>query len=288
MIFIMAAGGGAGRGTVESLLRQGVPAQEIAGGARVPAKLDWMVTAGARTRRADYNDLDSMTEAFQDVETLVLIPTMSAPQARCLEHRNALSAAKSAGVRRVVFLSIQSGGTESRFLMAHFFVFAEDATRRSGMEWTIARMSLYSDPLADWLPELVKMGRLPYPVRNGRVAYVAKADVANALAATARRDDLGCEILEFTGPASLSMTEVAAEISIAAGVTIPFASITDEEYGDICRAEGCNEGMITGMTSLYHAVEAQEFARATSDVEQLTGNRPESVSEAILRLRRDR
>ncbi|MEI8195046.1 MAG: NAD(P)H-binding protein [Phycisphaerae bacterium] len=285
MIFIMAAGGGAGRGTVESLLGQGVPAQQIAGGARVPAKLDWMVDAGAHARRADYNDPSSMVEAFRGVETLVLIPTMSAPQPRCVEHRNALLAAKSAGVRRVVFLSIQSGGAESRFMMTPFFVFAEDATRNSGMEWTITRMSLYSDPLADWLPELVKMGRLPYPVRNGRVAYVAKADVSRGLAATARRNDLDGEILEFTGPESLSMPEVAAEISKAAGVSIPFASITDEEYGDICRAEGCDEGMIKGMTSLYHAVEAQEFARASGDVEQLTGTRPESVSQAILRLR---
>ncbi len=288
MIFIMAAGGGVGRGTVEALMRQGVPAPEIVGGARNPSNLEWMLAAGANARAADYNDTPGMVEAFRGIETLVLIPTMSAPKPRCVEHQNALNAAKAAGVRRVVFLSIQSGGKESRFLMTPFFVFAEDATQRSGMKWTIARMSLYADPLADWLPDLVRMGRLPYPVRNGCVAYVAKADVSNALAATAHRNDLDGEILDFTGPASLSMPEVAAEISTAAGVTIPFASITDEEYGDICRAEGCNEGMITGMTSLYHAVEAQEFARATTDVEELTGTKPESISEAILRLRRDR
>jgi NAD(P)H dehydrogenase (quinone) len=285
MIFVMAATGGVGRGTVESLIAAGFPAGQIVGGARNPGKLDWLVNAGGQVRHADYADPVGMRAAFSGVDTLVLIPTMAAPAPRCLEHDNALMAARQAGVRRVVFLSVQSASPESRFLMAPFFLFAESATRLSGMAWTIARMSLYTDPLADWLPDLVRMGRLPYPVREGRVAYVAKADVARALAATARREDLDGRVLEFTGPASLSMPQVAAEISRAAGVEIGFDSITEAEYGDICRADGSPEGMIAGMTTLYQAVEAQEFAKATTHVEMLTGLRPESVAETITRLR---
>ncbi len=287
MIFVMAATGEVGGATVHALLRQGVDPSRVIAGGRNPDKMRELAGAGVQIRQADYNAREGLDAAFRGVETLVLIPTKSPAAPRCVEYANALEAAKGAGVRRVVFLSIQAATPQSLFRVAPFILFAESATRLSGMEWTIARMSLYTDPLAEWAPELARTGRLPYPVVDARIAYVTRADIAGALGAIARGNHLNGEIVELTGPAALSMPEVARAISDATGAPIRFTSIAEEEYREICRKDKLPEEMIEILLTMYRAAEAQEFAKVSRDIESLTGGPPESVSEGIARLLRN-
>jgi NAD(P)H dehydrogenase (quinone) len=145
-------------------------------------------------------------------------------------------------------------------------------------------MSLYLDPIAEWAPELVRMGRLPYPVRDGRVAFVTRADVGRGLAAIARDPSLHDLYFELTGPESVGMPELAAAIATATGAPIRFETITDDEYREFCRADHLSEEMTEALVSMYYAVEAQEFAAASSDVARLTGRPAESVLDGLRRL----
>ncbi len=285
MIFVMAASGGVGRLTVEALLSQGVPPEMVIAGGRNTEKMAVFADLGVKVRHADYVDGKGLVSAYQGVDTLVLIPTKTQPAPRCVEHANALTAAKAAGVKRVIFLSLQAAEPTSLFTVASFILYAESATRLSGMEWTIARMSLYTDPLADWVPALQSMGTLPYPMKDARIAYVSRADIARALAAIALRNNVNGEVVELTGPAALSMPELAAAISIASGTTIGFSSITEDEFREMCRRDHEPEEIIGFLVTLYRAAEAQEFANVSSAIELLTGRPPETVIQAVSRLR---
>jgi NAD(P)H dehydrogenase (quinone) len=189
-------------------------------------------------------------------------------------------------VERVVFLSLQAAMPQSLFSIAPFILFAECATRLSGMRWTIARMSLYTDPVIEWIPELAQTHRLPYPAVNARIAYVTRADVGRGLAAIARTGNYHTEIFELTGPAALSMPELAEALSEASGSRIRFESVTDEEFRDVCRKGGTPDGVAEILVSMYHAAEAQEFSNVSSDIESLTGQRPQSIAEAAARFLR--
>jgi len=282
----MAASGEVGKGTVAALLAQGVDPGSIVAAARNPAFPDTSNAGALNFRRADYRDEAGMTTAFRGVETLILIPTKTPPAPRCIEHANALAAAKVAGVKRVVFLSIQAATPSSLFNVAPFIGFAECATRQSGMQWTLARMSLYTDPIAEWAPELARTGRLPYPVGDARIAYVSRNDVSRALAAIARDDKLNGQIPELTGPAALSMPELAMAVSMATGSSVLFQSTGEEEYREICRRDGLPGEIVEILVSMYRAAEAQEFSRVTDDILSLTGKAAESVPEALARLLR--
>jgi NAD(P)H dehydrogenase (quinone) len=281
MILVMAASGKVGTAVIRSLLEQGAAPAQVVAGVRDPRKAGEFAAVGVEVRKADYQDLPGMTSAFQGVKTVILIPTMTLPPERCVEHGNALSAARAAGVKRVVFLSIQAATPESRFSVAPFILFAECATRLCGMEWTLARMSLYADPVVEWAPELARTGRLPYPVQHARIAYVARADVGRSLAAIARNSDLNGKIIELTGSESLSMPELAAVLSKGMGAEIRFVPISDDEYREICRQEHLPEEVIEILVTMYHAAEAQEFSHVSSDIEALTGTPPQSVSQAM-------
>ena len=285
MICVMAASGEVGKGTVAALLAQGIDPASIVAAGRNPASLNSLNTA-VTFRHADYRDEATMTTAFGGVETLILIPTKTPAGPRCNEHACALAAAKAAGVRRVVFLSLQAATPASRCEVAPFILFAECATRQSGLQWTLARMSLYIDPIAEWAPELARTGRLLYPVRDARIAYVSRSDVSRALAAIARNNSLNGEILELTGPAALSMPELAQAVSTATGSTVLFQSVGEEDYREICRRDNLPEEIVEILVTIYRAAEAQEFSRATTDILSLTGKASESVPEALARLLR--
>ena len=284
MICVMAATGEVGKATVEHLLRLGVHPSRIVAAGRAPSKMEYLSRAGISVRAADYADGRGMAGAFRGVETLVLIPTKTPAAPRCVEHANALAAARSAGVKRIVFLSVQAATSTSQFNVAPFLLFAESATRQSGMRWTFARMSLYTDPIAEWAPELARMGRLPYPVTQARVAYVTRADVSRSLAAVALRDDLDSRIVEFTGPVALSMPELAVAVSKATGTKISFATISSDEYRELCRKDKLPEEMIDILVTMHKAAEAQEFSHVSGDILALTGIAPESVANALARI----
>ena len=281
VICIMPAGSKVGKMVIEDLIRHGTDPTAIIAACRSPEKLEG---ANVGVRRADYADQASMEAAFKGVETLVLIPTMTPPAPRCVEHANALSAAKSCGVKRVIFLSLLAASPKSVSAIAPFILFAENATRNSGMEWTILRMGLYLEPVAEWIPHLRLLGRMPYPVREGKTAYVSRRDVARALSAAAKAKDAVGEIYSISAPEAVTMPQLAAAISSTIGEPLPFETCTNEEFLSICFEDEPPAFIANVLLSLYKAIEHGEFDHATNDVEKLTGSPTESVQEFFNRV----
>lgn len=277
---ILGAGGQFGRKVVQGLLDRGAAPGDVVACVRSPEKVADLRERGVQVRRGDYDDPASMVQAFAGADAVLLIPTFMPPAARAVQHDNACNAAAEAGVGRLVFSSFGSGRTDSRFHIAPFMLFAESRTRLSGLDWTILRNGMYLDPIADWAPELVQMGTLPYPVRHGRVAYISRDDLGRATAAALMDDGHAGKTYDLTGPEALSMDELAAALTSASGSEIRFESITDEQYAQVCRegAEDVSEGMIRALTSLYHAVDNGEFAAVTGHVRQLSGAPAETAA----------
>ena len=286
MINVIGATGQLGRRVMMSLLNQGAAAGDLVASVRTPEKADDLAEQGVTVRRADYDDPDSLRTAFQGTEILVLIPSIAPVEPRILQHFNALQAAREAGVRRVVFASLATAGfLDSKFHITPFLLYAESKLRQSGMDWTILRNNMYLDPVAAWVPELIEMGRLPYPVKEGRVAYVARDDLARATAAVCLGSGHAGKVYELTGPESLSMPQVAETISRVTGQTVRFDSVTEAEYAEVSRTgeEAVPEFLIEILLSMYRAVDNGEFARATDHIERITGVAAETVESYLRR-----
>jgi NAD(P)H dehydrogenase (quinone) len=282
-INVMAASGQLGRKVMGALLDQGAMPADLTASVRTLEKAADLAVGGIRLRRADYDDPGSLVEAYIDTDVLLLIASVASVEERIVQHYNALEAAKQAGVKRVVFVSFAAAAPESEFHIAPFSLYAEAKVRQSGLEWTILRDGMYLDPVADWVPDLVKMGRLPYPVRTGRVAYISRDDIARALAAACLDSSTAGNLYELTGPQALTMSEVADAISQVTGRTVTFDSISEEEYMAICLEDGIPEPFAKVLASMYRAVENGEFETVTDHVQQLTGTPAETVESYLRR-----
>lgn len=278
---ILGATGQLGRKVVGELLSRGVtPIASV----RHPEKAGDLADRGIEVRHADYEQPASLHAAFRDDEVLLLIPTTAAIEPRIQQHHNALEAARSAGIGRVVFASFMAATPESRFLIAPFLLYAESKLRLSGLDWTILRNGMYLDPIADWIPELVRMGRLPYPVRRGRVAYISRDDLARATATVCAGSGHSRQLYKLTGSEAVSMPELAEAVSHAAGKTVAFESVDEEGFAEICRTGDESPRMTDVLISMYRAVEDGEFSEVTDDVERLTGFPPETVGSYLRRV----
>jgi len=283
---VMGAGGQLGREVVRALLDRGVAPADVVCNVRSPDKVADLAGQGLAVRRADYDDPPSMVEGFVGAEALLLIPTFVPVEPRVVQHGNAVQAAMQAGVGRLLLCSFGSGSPESRFQVAPFMLYAESRTRLSGLPWTVLRNGMYLDPIADWVPELVAIGRLPYPVRTGRVAYISRHDLGRAAAGAMVDDAHAGRVYDLTGPEALSMPRLAGIVSAVTGSTVRFDSITDEQYAQVCRdgEESVPEYLIPILTSLYHAVEDGEFGAVTDHVQQLAGSQPEDAESYLRRV----
>ena len=280
-INVLGVTGGLGSRGVDALLDHGVPAKDLVACARSRERARRFSNLGVDVRQADYDMPETLPRALEGTDVLMLVPSAVGVEPRIVQHSNILDAACGGRVKRVVLASFAAARTDSEFLIAPYLVYAESKLRTSGLEWTILRNGMYLDPLVDWAPALAAMGRLPYPVRKGRVAYVSRDDLSRASAAACVSVGHAGRIYELTGPRAVSMPELAAALTYATGEAMRFKEVTEDEFTEICRADRVPEPDIAILASMYRAVDHGEFEHESDDIRLLTGTPPMAAEDYL-------
>ncbi|WP_413316752.1 NAD(P)H-binding protein [Agrococcus sp. 1P02AA] len=270
---ITGATGTIGRLTAEELARGGAALRLLArDSARAPQ------LPRAAIMPCTYCDDQLARAALVGVRTLLMVSVNDEPQ--WLEQQlGFVTAAADAGVEHIVYLSAQGASANSTFTFGRSHFATEEAIRATGMAWTILRSSFSLDFLAV-LPDADDTVR--GPARDGRVAAVAKLDVARAAAAVLRDPAAHAgRTYELTGPEALSFDEIAATLTAATGRRIRYVDETVEE-GRRWRAAGdAREMHVEASLSTYTAIAAGEHARVSGDIERLTGRPPIPLEELV-------
>jgi NAD(P)H dehydrogenase (quinone) len=234
---------------------------------------------GAEVRQASsYGDAAGMRAALDGAETLFLVPAHETAD-RVEQHRTAIDAAVAAGVRRLVYLSYVDAGADATFTLGRQHGATEEHIRATGLAHTFLRMNLY----LDFVPTMAgDDGVIRGPAGDGRLAAVAREDVAAAAAAVLAGDGHEGAVYDLTGPEAFTLTEAAATISRVTGRSITFHDETEEEAYASRAVYGAPDWQVEAWVSTYLAIRAGDLARVSEDVHRLTGEQPMSL-EAVLR-----
>jgi NAD(P)H dehydrogenase (quinone) len=190
---------------------------------------------------SSYGDAPAMLRALAGIQTLFLVSardrfgvahlcakngTHPPSYDRLQEQRTAVDAALSAGVKRIVYLSVMNAAPDATFILAHDHFHTEQHILASGLDYTFLRASLYTDNV----PQCVSAGDvIRVPSGNGRAAWVTRDDIAAVAAAVLVDDRYAGSALDVTGPEALSMAETAEKLSSAVGRTIVYRPQTPDE-----------------------------------------------------------
>ena len=226
----------------------------------------------------DFELPDTFGQAFAGVERMFLLRP---PQIADVDGVivPALRAAAAAGVRHVVFLSIQ--GAEKNRIVPHRKI--EDRLRASGMAWTFVRAAYFMQNLSTThAPEVRELDEIWVPAgRSSRTAHVDARDVA-AVAARALVED-GHEGMAYTptGPAALTYDEIAGMLTRELGRPIRYADPGMLAFWHRLRRRGMPRGMVGVMLGIYTAARMGLADGLSDDVARLTGRPPIPMEQFI-------
>lgn len=230
-------------------------------------------------RVAAYADDAAMRSALDGADVLLLVSGAEA-QDRLEQHRTAVRAAAEAGVRHVVYTSFDGAAPDADFTLGRDHWHTEQAIRESGMRWTFLRDSFYLDFFPLFAGE---DGVIRGPAGDGRVAAVARADVADAAVAVLRDPDAHAgATYPLTGGEAISFTEAAARMTAALGRPFSFVDQTLEEAYSSRRVWTTEQWQLDAWVSTYTAIGTGELARTTDHVARLTGHAPRTLEDALL------
>ncbi|MCP2262512.1 Uncharacterized conserved protein YbjT, contains NAD(P)-binding and DUF2867 domains [Streptoalloteichus tenebrarius] len=230
-------------------------------------------------RRASYADRDAVRSALHGIDRVLMVSASETPN-RVDEHRAFVDAAAEAGVGHLVYISFFGAAPDATFTLARDHWATEEHIRASGLAHTFLRDNLY----ADFMPGLVGAdGVIRGPAGQGRAAVVAQDDIADAATAVLR--DANAHVgatYDLTGPAALTLDEVAHILSRALGRTITYQPETIEEAYRSRASYGAPDWQLDAWVSTYTAIAAGELDGVTDHVPRLTGH-PATPLEDVLR-----
>ncbi len=260
-------------GRVARLLAPDVDRLVVRDAARAPR-----IDGDPEVRVASYGDLDAARDAFTGVDVLLLV-SGSESRTRLDEHRTAVRAAAEAGVRHVVYTSFDGAAEDSTFTLGRDHWFTEQAIRDSGMAFTLLRDSFYVDFFPLFADE---HGVIRGPAGSGRVAAVARDDVAD-VAAVVLRDPQAHEgeTYVLTGPEDLSFAAAAARMTAALGRPFSYEEETVEQAYESRRALTDQQWQLDAWVSTYTAIASDRLAQVSDDVPRLTGHRARTLEQAL-------
>jgi NAD(P)H dehydrogenase (quinone) len=273
-IAVTGATGQVGRRVARQLAAAGVAQRLVV---RDPARLPGTLTAapGVEVAVADYADVAALTTALTGTPTVFLVSGHEAADRMAL-HRGMVAAAAAAGVERIVYTSFLGAAPQASFTYAHDHALTERAIREAGLALTSLRNSLYGDYAA----MLVGAdGVIRGPAGDGRVAWVAREDVARIAVAALTDDAHADRIWDITGPEPITLARTAELLSAASGREIRYEPETLEQAW--ASRAGNPDWLIEGWIGSYTAIATGELGVTSHTIEAVTGIRPWSLAQLL-------
>lgn len=242
-IAVTGATGQLGRLVIERLKAE-VPADAVVALVRSPDKAAGL---GVAARAFDYAKPDAMAAALAGVETLLLISSSEVGQ-RAVQHRNVIEAAKRAGVGRIVYTSILHAD-RSPISLAEEHRATEADLAASGIPATILRNGWYVENYTASIPPALANGAFVGSAGDGRLSLASRADYADAAVAVLTGQGHEGRTYELAGDDAVTLADLAAELSKAAGRTIPYQNLPQDTYAGILKGAGIPDAFADGLAA---------------------------------------
>jgi NAD(P)H dehydrogenase (quinone) len=220
-----------------------------------------------------------MLEALAGAETFFMVSAGEAAD-RVRQHITAVDAAVAASVERIVYLSFINAASDSTFTFARDHWHTEEHIRSTGLRYTFLRDNMYMD----FLPALAGPdGVIRGPAGEGRVAAVARDDIADVAVVVLLGDGHDGRTYDVTGPEAITLREVAQELSRVTGRNITYYAETLEEAYESRASYGAPDFEVEGWVTSYAAIAAGEMDVVSDTVSKLAGHPPITLANFLRR-----
>lgn len=251
-------------------------------GRRVVEKLQAL---GVKTRIAsrsanpsfDWNDQTTWDVALKGVTAayVTYAPDLAIPGATD-SIRAFVENAVARGVERLVLLSGR-GEEEAQA--------CERIVQEAGIEWTVVRASWFMQNFSEGeFLGMVLDGAITLPVGDVPEPFIDVNDIADVAVAALTEEGHAYEIYEVTGPRMLTFSELAQEISKAAGRDVQFIQIPKEAFAGAIAESGAPDDIAWLLNYLFETVLDGRNTYLCDGVQRALGRQPADFADYARRI----
>ncbi len=253
MILLTGATGTVGRELVALLLARGVALRALVrDGSR--ARLD------ARVQR-----VEGAVDGVERVFSLAVGPTLGA------QERDLAAAARAAGVRHLVKLSVLGAGGRAREGVAVWHDAGERAVQESGVPWTFVRPGAFQSNALFWR-DTIRAERCVFSnFGEGRLPFVHPRDIAAVAALALTSDGHAGQAWPVTGPVAISTGEQVRLLGEVLGQRLEHVVISDEAARERMRLSGMPDALIQALLPFAAVVRSGRATEVFDTVPRLLG-----------------
>jgi NAD(P)H dehydrogenase (quinone) len=268
-ILVTGSTGHLGRLVIDALLRDGTDPEAIVAGARDVSRVSDLVERGVRAARLDYDDPSSVTDAMRGVERVVLISGTEFGR-RVAQHSTVVAAAAASGVELLAYTSAPAARTTA-LAVAPEHKATEEIIEASGVPAVILRNAWYHENYLGAARQAAESGAIVSSAGDGRVASAARADYADAVAATITDLSHAGQVYELSGDTAWDFAEFAALVEELSGRPVTYRPVSPEEHVATLVASGMDEGTAGFIVAMDGNIRDGLLGVVTGDLARLIG-----------------
>jgi uncharacterized protein YbjT (DUF2867 family) len=281
-VIVVGASGYVGKATLAALTSRHFDTVQTFAGVRSPEKFGTMEKV--TTISTDMGDKAALTQTFRGFDSVFLV--VPGHEDRTQLAINGLEAAKDAGVRFVLVLSVLTSGTDSIF--GKQFAPIEAKAKKIGVNYAIVRLPLFIDNNWAHLGS-IKGQDAPtfYDPRDPTTLHtpVAVNDVGKAAA-----DILANPVKHYGKTYKLvappfSLNDMASAFTKAMGKQVKHTQVSYKDAKDAFMGMGFPEWQVDGIMELYQYIDSESTytneRTQIGDVEAITGEAPQSIESWV-------
>jgi len=272
---ITGATGQLGRIVVSKLKAQVSPAQIVAL-ARDPAKGSDL---GVEVREADYEKPDTLDKALAGVDALLLISSSGIGK-RAVQHDNVITAAKKAGVKKVVYTSLLHADS-SPLSLAPEHAGTEAVLKNSSLAYTILRNSWYTENYGSRILGAVQTGVLAGSAGDGKISAATRADYAEAAVAVLTGSGHDGKLYELAGDEAFTLFSLASEISKQTGKEVLYKDLSPADYAAALEGGGLPKALAEVVASFDVGAAQGALFDDSHQLSKLLGHPTTPLADAV-------
>jgi NAD(P)H dehydrogenase (quinone) len=259
-------------------LKNLIGTENVIGVARTPSKAEQL---GVEIRKGDYNNREEYETALKGMDAVLIVSGMDDPKKRIQQHRNVIEAARSNGLKKIVYTSIVGDPEQTAFSpIIQSNRQTEEDVKSSGLEWVIGRNGLYIEPDLEYIDNYVIENGISNCADKGLCAYTSRSELGFAYAKMLIENIHNGQTYNLVGEA-ISQERLAELINRVYGTSLKYNSLSVEDYVKE-RQAALGDFLGTVIGGIYEGIKNGAF-NPRPDYESAAGRPHQTALEMIKR-----
>jgi (4-alkanoyl-5-oxo-2,5-dihydrofuran-3-yl)methyl phosphate reductase len=268
MILVTGATGTIGREVVHQLIAS---QQKIRVLVREAKKANF--GEGIEVAIGDTNQPETLGPAFTGVEKAFILATGDIPT----QEGNLVAAAKAAGVKHLVKLSVLGADFEPGIALGRWHRTSEKNIEASGLSWTFLQPAGFFSNALGWVDTIKGQSAFYSPAGQSRQALIDPRDIAAVAVKALTTPGHEGKIYKLANE-SLTFAEQAAILSGVLGKTVTYVDVPEEAARQGMLGSGMPPVMVEALLELMAMIKAGYASATTNTFEVVTGQKPRTFA----------